>query len=69
MRRMLLGIYLALLGCAALLLVFIFGMWMLPVAFVLFAVSLYFTVDGWFLSGPRAREEGEDGPNIPPSYK
>ncbi len=69
MRKMLLGIYLALLGIAVLI-----GLGGSEIgviaAVVLFFVSAHFTIDGYFTWGPKAREDGEDSePPLPPQYK
>ena len=71
MRKMLLGIYLALLGIASLSVFLhfdgVFWFWM---AIGLFAVSGYYTLDGFFGWGPIARaEEDENNSDIPPQYK
>ena len=69
MRKMLLGIYLALLGIAVLI-----GMDNSELgiffALILFFVSAHFTIDGYFTWGPKSREDGEDSePPLPPQYK
>lgn len=71
MRKMLLGIYLALLGIAALTLFLRFDGWFwFAATLVLLTVSAYFTLDGFFGWGPRARaEEDENASDIPPRYK
>lgn len=69
MRKMLLGIYLALLGIGALFMLG-FSSAGFILALILFAVSAYFTLDGFFTWGPKAREDGEDSePPLPPQYK
>jgi hypothetical protein len=69
MRKMLLGIYLALMGIAVLI-----GLGGsaggVIIALLLFVVSAHFTLDGYFTWGPKAREDGEDSePPLPPQYK
>ncbi|MBQ2725076.1 MAG: hypothetical protein IJF78_05160 [Clostridia bacterium] len=69
MRKMLLGIYLALLGIAVLI---GFGVGTVSglAALAFFFTSAHFTLDGYFTWGPKAREDGEDSePPLPPQYK
>ena len=69
MRKMLLGIYLALLGIGALFMLGFSNAGFI-LALILFAVSAYFTLDGYFTWGPKSREDGEDSePPLPPQYK
>lgn len=69
MRKMLLGIYLALLGIAVLIGLDNSEIGLL-LALVLFFTSAYFTLDGYFSWGPKSREDGEDSePPLPPQYK
>ncbi len=71
MRKMLLGIYLALLGIAALVMFLRIDGWFWFIMTIgLFAVSGYFILDGFFGWGPAARmEEDENNSDIPPQYK
>ena len=71
MRKMLLGIYLALLGIASLALFLHSGGWIWFITtLILFAVSAYCALDGYFGWGPTARaEEDEPQPPLPPQYK
>ncbi|MBQ4353618.1 MAG: hypothetical protein IJC71_01855 [Clostridia bacterium] len=69
MRKMLLGIYLALLAVGALILFLALNSLLFASAAILLVIiSAYFIIDGWFLSGPRSREEEHD-PKIPPKYR
>lgn len=72
MRKMLLGIYLALMGIASLILILENGseFWIIP-TIVFFGCSAYSVIDGYFTWGPKARadEEEHDDPGLPPQYK
>jgi len=71
MRKMLLGIYLALLGIASLMLFLRIGGWFwLILTIVFFAASAHAVIDGYFSWGPKSREDGEESePPLPPQYK
>lgn len=72
MRKMLLGIWLAVIMLASLILIFVTGseFWLIA-AIVFFVCSAYCTVDGYLTWGPKAREDGDedDQPPLPPQYK
>ena len=70
MRKMLLGIYLAVLGLPCLLLLGS-GAVGIVCTILLYIASLLLVIDGFFAMGPKSREDGEENiePPLPPQYK
>ena len=70
MRKMLLGIYLAVLGLPCLLLLGS-GSFGIVCTILLYIASALLVLDGFFAMGPKSHEDGEedDQPPLPPQYK